>query len=67
MNHTGDAQSYYKVIEKGNNYLIVETNNPYPDSFDRGLYEGFAKKFYPKATVSTIKRESEIRHYKVKW
>ncbi|MBN2135728.1 MAG: hypothetical protein JW737_08370 [Acidobacteria bacterium] len=67
MNNKGDAQSYYKVTEKGDNYLILETNNPYPDSFDRGLYEGFAKKFYPNANISTVNKENEIRRYKVRW
>ncbi|MBN2135729.1 MAG: hypothetical protein JW737_08375 [Acidobacteria bacterium] len=67
MNHRGDTLSYYKVIEKGDNYLIIETNNPYPDSFDRGLYEGFAKQFHPHAAVSTVKKENDLRQYRVKW
>ena len=67
INHKGDTQSYYKIIEKGDDYFILETNNPYPDSFDRGLYEGFARQFHPSAKVSTIDKGLEKRQYKIRW
>ncbi|MBN2135730.1 MAG: hypothetical protein JW737_08380 [Acidobacteria bacterium] len=67
MNHRGDDKSYYKIVEKSSNYLILETNNPYPDSFDRGLYTGFAQQYFDKIKVTTILRDSETRQYRVKW
>jgi hypothetical protein len=67
MNHQNDNMSYYKVIEKGTNHILIETNNPYPDSFDRGLYEGFARKFVSNPKVETTERGMEKRTYMVRW
>ena len=48
----GDNESYFKVIEKGDKYLFVETNNPVACAFDRGLIRAFARRFQPSAKVT---------------
>ncbi|MBN2134755.1 MAG: hypothetical protein JW737_03410 [Acidobacteria bacterium] len=53
-NNQGDNESYIRVTEKGENYLYLETNNPYPCAFDRGLIRAFARKFHPTAKVTKV-------------
>ncbi len=67
MNHKGDTKSYYKVIEKGDSHILIETNNPYPDVFDQGLFKGFTLLYKDKATVITTKKEGDTRTYKISW
>jgi hypothetical protein len=51
-NNQGDNESYFRVTEKGDNFLIIETNNPYSCAFDRGLFRTLARKFHPTAKVT---------------
>ncbi len=51
-NHQGDNQSYFKVTDKGENFVVIETNNTYPCAFDRGLFRALAKKYEPRALLT---------------
>ncbi|MBN2134754.1 MAG: hypothetical protein JW737_03405 [Acidobacteria bacterium] len=60
-NNIGDTESYFRIIERGENYLLLETNNPYPCDFDRGLIKAFAHFVQPEAKV--VKWGSKCRSH----
>ncbi|MBN2134753.1 MAG: 4-vinyl reductase [Acidobacteria bacterium] len=51
-NHQGDNESYFKVIDKTEHSIKIETNNAYSCAFDRGLFRAVARKFFPTAKVT---------------
>ncbi len=71
-NHRGDNTSYFKITDRSENHMVIETNNAYPCAFDRGLFRSVAKKFYPSAVIIEIgdkcrARGDDICQYKIDW
>lgn len=60
MNHRAGEIGYYKYVFRGPDGIMtraeMECNNPYPFSFDRGVIEGFAKRFKPSGSVEVLVR-----------
>lgn len=54
MSHRNGKIGYYKVTEFNakNCFAVLEADNPYPSSFDRGLLTSLTRKFKPSNSVT---------------
>ncbi len=66
MNHRNGEIGHYKLLEfdEKKRRAVMESYNPYPDEFDKGIYLGIMRKFAPFDSVElnvTIDENKETR------
>ena len=72
MNHKGGEIGYYKLLsyDESNKTIKMETNTPYPEEFDNGIFLGVFDKFKPKggySPTSTYKKVGDKIEYTINW
>jgi hypothetical protein len=65
MNHRGGDIGHYRYAEgehmPGLKRAVMVCENPYPCSFDQGLFEGFAKRLLPGTAAGVVVRHDEAQ------
>ena len=73
MNHKDGEIGYYKLIsyDENNKTAIMETNNPYPNDFDSGIFLGVFEKQRPPGgyspTVTYLETDNGKVEFTIKW
>ena len=73
MNHKDGEIGYYKLIsyDENNKTAIMETNNPYPNDFDSGIFLGVFEKQRPTGgyspTVTYLEKDNGKVEFTIKW